>query len=532
MLSWENDLTQHEEKSVVATFTPALSKIQQTPDAVTFLRILCFCDPEGIPLSIFEQGRDALDLEDPYVSSSLRVVDELQVVRDFLHSSNWVPSAFLTSRHHTAEAQGGDQLEAVRDLFRSPLRLSKAIQEVQRLSLAAQALENTDRIIRIHDLIHLLLRSKLMTNTERRQWLEIAISMVWKAFRETCNPKLPETWSRCSRFLSHIESLEGFAEQYGLISGELLASSGFAALYLDECGLYEKAAMLYKRSLERSKTFLDSQDPSTFVTMENLARVLDHQGRYEEAEKMHRQTLALKESVVGKKHPFTLNSMTLLASVLDSQGKHEEAERMHRQRLILSESVLSKKHPDTLMCMDNLAIVLKSQGKYEEAEKVFRQTLALKESVLGKEHPDTLVSMSGLASVLESQDKYDEAERMRRQTLILRKSVLGKKHLDTLESMNSLAVVLGDQAKYTEAEEIFRQTLVLKEAVLGKEHPDTLQTVHQLAYLLHICKQYGDATPLYRRAVTGLKDMLGGEHPRTLHCLKHYYSMLREVRDG
>jgi len=130
ILSWENDLSRHEEKSVVAAFTPALNRIQQTvPDAMTLLRTLCFCDPEGIPISIFKHGCDALHQEDH-------------------------------------KAQGSDKLKTVRDLFRSPLRLSKAIQEVQRLSLMAHALEGDDRIIRIHDLVHLLLRSKLMTDTE------------------------------------------------------------------------------------------------------------------------------------------------------------------------------------------------------------------------------------------------------------------------------------------------------------------------------------------------------------------------------
>lgn len=52
---------------MVATFTPALSWIQQTvPDAVTLLRILCFCDPEGVPISIFKEGCDALHQEDLY----------------------------------------------------------------------------------------------------------------------------------------------------------------------------------------------------------------------------------------------------------------------------------------------------------------------------------------------------------------------------------------------------------------------------------------------------------------------------------
>lgn len=65
ILSWDNDLSQHEEKSVVATFIPALDRMQQTaPDAATLLRVLCFCDAESIPISILEQGCTALRQED------------------------------------------------------------------------------------------------------------------------------------------------------------------------------------------------------------------------------------------------------------------------------------------------------------------------------------------------------------------------------------------------------------------------------------------------------------------------------------
>lgn len=513
MLSWENDLTQHEEKSVVATFTPALIKIKDIPDAMTLLRILCFCDPEGISISIFKQGGDALEQEDPYGSSNLIAIDG---------------SAAFGGRHHT---QGGDQIEAVKALFRSHLRLSKAIQEVQRLSLATQALEDSHRIIRIHDLVQHILRSVLMEDTERRQWLQICISIVCEALMNTGDPTLPQNWSRCGRFISYIESLEGFALQYGFYNDALLVASELAALYLDGCGLYEKAAMLDKRSFERRKRIFGSQHPSTLVTMENLANVLEHQGKYEEAEKMHRETLALKESVLGKKHHFTLNSMMNLASVLESQKKYEEAESMRRETLILSESMLGRTHPDTLMRMSNLAIVLKSQGKYEEVEEMHRQTLDLTESVLSKEHPNALTSMSSLAAVFESQDKYEEAERMHRQTLILSELELGKKHLDTLQRMTSLAIGLGNQLKFAEAEEIFRQELVLREAVQGKDHPDTLRTVHNLAHLLRFRNHYDDADSLYQRALSGFENMIGGEHPILLHSLGQYASMLLEVRE-
>ncbi|KAL8816312.1 MAG: hypothetical protein Q9191_008353, partial [Dirinaria sp. TL-2023a] len=141
VLSWENDLSRYEEKSVVATFMPTVESISQTaPDALTLLRILCFCDPENIPISILKQGCGALYQEE----------------------GSDIPMASAVN-----------ELEAVIDLFRSSVRLSKAIQEIQRASFAVYTLEGSERVVRIHDLVQLLLRSKLITTAEREQWLDM-----------------------------------------------------------------------------------------------------------------------------------------------------------------------------------------------------------------------------------------------------------------------------------------------------------------------------------------------------------------------
>ncbi|KAL8785151.1 MAG: hypothetical protein Q9195_008755 [Heterodermia aff. obscurata] len=139
VLSWENDLSRHKEKSVVATFMPASDRISHTAsDAVTLLRILSFCDPESIPISILKQGCGALDQKDMHTRSTASAVNEL---------------------------------EAVTGLLQSAIRLSKAIQEIQRLYLAVYAPEGTERTIQIHDLVQLLLRLKLIVASEREQWL-------------------------------------------------------------------------------------------------------------------------------------------------------------------------------------------------------------------------------------------------------------------------------------------------------------------------------------------------------------------------
>ncbi|KAK1641365.1 kinesin light chain [Colletotrichum phormii] len=203
-------------------------------------------------------------------------------------------------------------------------------------------------------------------------------------------------------------------------------------------GKYDEAEQTHRQTLELSQKVLGPENPSTLVSMNNLALVLERQGKYDEAEQMHRQTLELREKVLGPENPSTLVSMGNLAGVLERQGKYDEAEQMHRQTLELSQKVLGPENPSTLVSMNNLALVLERQGKYDEAEQMHRQTLELSQKVLGPENPSTLVSMNNLALVLERQGKYDEAEQMHRQTLELREKVLGSSHPSTLRTQRNI----------------------------------------------------------------------------------------------
>ena len=126
-----------------------------------------------------------------------------------------------------------------------------------------------------------------MTDTERGQWLEITICIVCKAFEKIGDCRSPQNWSRCGRFISHIKSLDSFAERYKVEDRELLDASTWAAAYLSVYRLYEKAVTLNKRILDQKESILGRRYLST-LSMKNLAAVLNSQGKYEEAEGIYR----------------------------------------------------------------------------------------------------------------------------------------------------------------------------------------------------------------------------------------------------
>ncbi|KAL8914575.1 MAG: hypothetical protein Q9172_007051 [Xanthocarpia lactea] len=448
VLSWENDLSRHEEKSVVATFMPALNRILQTaPDAVTLLRILCFCDPESIPISVLKQGFSALSQRD---------------WRD-------IP---------TGPAVNG--IEAVVGLFRSSIRLSKAIQEIQRLSLAVYTMEGSGRILRIHDLVQLLLRSKLIAAAEREQWLEIVICLVCTAFAEIGDPRSPQNWGQCGQFVSHIEFMGGFAAQYGLYDTKLLQASTWAAIYLKKCGLYQKAASMHRHSYELGKATIGEEHPNTLVSMGNLAAIYCQQGRLEEAEGLGLGVLEIRKRVLGEKHPATLGSIANLVRIYIHQGRWKEAEGLQEDVLETMKRVLGEEHPDTLGSMANLAMTYWKKGRSKEAEGLAVGALEARKRVLGEEHPETLNSISALALMYSVPGRLTEAEGLEVGVLESSKRALGEEHPGTLTSMNNLAFTWKRQGQDAKAISLMGECVHLRTRVLGANHHHTLASSEAL----------------------------------------------------
>ena len=199
--------------------------------------------------------------------------------------------------------QSADGLKAVVALFQSPVRLAKAVQEIQRLSLAVQRSEipdpeTPDRIIWIHDLVQFLVRSKLMVSVERMQWLEITIYIICKRFEEIDNYESPANWSQCRKFITHIQAMGRFAEQYKLRYIELLDASTMAGNYLNACGLYNEAVSMIRQTWHKKMDLLGAEHPNTLTSMNNLAVIFRNQGQWKEAEVLGWQVMEMRIRVL------------------------------------------------------------------------------------------------------------------------------------------------------------------------------------------------------------------------------------------
>jgi tetratricopeptide (TPR) repeat protein len=499
VMSWENKLSNYEVKSVSATFTSQLEDLAcRSPDSSNLLELLSFLDPESISLNIILQGAETVSVKSSIFNRVMK------------------------------KPSGSPDITSLLALIQSPTQLPSAITQLQNRSLVKRQEAGTTSTLYIHDLVQYMVQENVKASGARH-WFEFAVQLIASAFACIEDPELPQYWTRCDIFISHIRSLMAQQEKCGSRKtwNSLMEVNQRVSIYLDRCGRYSEAEALLGRMLASQEQVLGSQHADTLQTKHTLACVYESQGRHKEAEAIHERVLVAREKHLGVEHRDTLWTMNNLANVYCAQGRYSDAEKLHGRVLAVRQKHLGVDHPHTLWTMGNLAIVYRSQGRYGNAEDMFRRVLVGQQKYLGVEHPNTLFTMGNLADVYRLQGRYSDAERMYGRVLAARQKHLGVEHPHTLSTMGSLAIVYQLLGRYGDAEDSFRHVLVAQQKRLGVEHPDTLKTMGNLADVDRSQGRYSDAEERFRRVLVAQQKHLGAEHPHTLCTLGNLAKVYR-----
>jgi tetratricopeptide (TPR) repeat protein len=502
VMSWENKLSNYEVKSVAATFTSQLEDLGcRSPDSSNLLKLLSFLDPESISLDMISQGAERVSVKSSILH---RVMKKLS---------------------------GSPDITPLLSLIQSPTQLPGAITQLQNRSLVKCQAGGTTSTLYMHDLVRYMVQENVKASGGARHWFEFAVQLICGAFACIEDPELPQYWTRCEIFISHIRSLTAQQETYGSRKtwNSLMEVNELVSAYLASRGRYSEAEALLGKVLASREQVLGSQHIDTWQTKHQLAHIYQSQGRHKEAETIYGHVLVAREKHLGVEHRNTLSTINNSANVYDSQGRYSDAERMHERVLAVRQKHLGVEHPHTLVTMGNLAIVYQSLGRYDDAEGMFRHVLVAQQKHLGVEHLDTLKTMGNLGLVYRLQNRYRDAEDMFGRALVIRQKHLGVEHPDTLRTMANLAIVYQSLGRYSDAERSLRRALVAQQKHLGVEHPDTLHTMHHLAFVYHSQGHYGDAEDVCRRVLVAQQKHLGVEHPDTLRTMGNLAFMYQSL---
>lgn len=355
---------------------------------------------------------------------------------------------------------------------------------------------------------------------ERLKQIQLINNSVFDIFSEFDIRKMKERRDPFEHLLTKklIEAgrkLDAKAIQDPLVLASLRNRLGQTLLSLGEA---PAAIEMLTSAREIRSVQLGHDDPTTLVSMINLAASYRAAGKLGQALPLYEETLKLMKTKLGQDHTDTLYCMNSLAMGYQDIGKLSQALPLFEETVKLMKVKLGPDHPDTLTTINNLAVGYREAGKINLALSLSEDTLKLMKAKLGHDHPDTLTSMTNLAEGYQAAGKLNLALPLAEETLRLKKSKLGPDHPDTLISMGNLALVYQSAGKHDLALPLFEETHRLTKVKQGPDHPDTLNSMNNLAGAYQTLGNLDKALPLFEETLKLMKTILGPDHPDTLNC--------------
>ncbi len=411
--------------TVTAAWSLAFAQVEESaPAAAGLLRLLAFCAPEAVPVSLLLRSRPGLAGQLP--------AEAAPVLAPLLGDGPAVKAAVAALRRYSL----------IRPVPGGAVSVHRLVQAVT---------------------------ADQMPEDLARAWRQAAAALVEAALPE--DPRQPATWPVFAALFPHAQA----ALPPGSGAKARLAS------YLGYSGGYAAARESSRRLLNERVQVLGPEHPDTLTTRNDLAWWTGEAGDAAGARDQYAALLPVRARVLGPEHPDTLETQSNLADWTGEVGDAAEARDQFTALLPIRERVLGPEHPDSLETRACLANYTGEAGDAAGARDQYLVLLPVRERVSGPEHPDTLAVRYSLADwtgwagdAVGARDQYA--------TLVpIREGVLGSEHPDTLAARANLARWTGKAGGAAGARDQYAALAPIAERVLGPGHPDTLAIRGSLA---------------------------------------------------
>jgi len=494
------------EPSVAAAWTMSLERLKATsPAAMRLLEICAYFAPEPIIRGLFSNPGAVVDRPD-----------------------------------------SGDEFELA---LRDPVKLNKAIRDIQRYALAR--INHRTGTIELHRLVQAVVRDGVVP--ERREEVRHRGHRLLAA----ADPREPRTvahWDRYQALISHVRTSEAVACEDPWVR-DLVYN---IVQYLYWFGDHEGCETLAREAYETWRANLGPESPETLKVAKYFGYILWVNGKFGEARKIGEETLRLYEENYEAGDEEVIDAKLQFARDLHTAGRFAEATQMVREALAEAKRSLTPEDPKTLYAAHQLGVTLRLAGKFQEAREIDEANLQMRIDVLGADDFETLHTHNDLTIDQRECGDYPEARKSQehvfaehrlkageqnpatiragRNLAVARRKAgdhagalalsreiekrfrdrYGERYPDAAASAMNLAVDLRQNGDLAGAKELGDRTLKIYESLFGKEHPLALSARTNQAITLRLLGEHSEAKNYDHEAVEGLRDGIGADHPLSI----------------
>ncbi|WP_420802755.1 FxSxx-COOH system tetratricopeptide repeat protein [Streptomyces adustus] len=388
-----------------------------------------------------------------------------------------------------------------------PLRLARAIREINRYSLAK--IDHRNNSIQMHRLVQAVLIARMTEEQRERMRHGAHLLLAANAPRD---PRDPDHWARFGDLYPHVVESGAIESEVGNVRQLVINTAD----YLFYWGDHQGARDFGQRAYDRWREKFGDGDQQTLLLCRGLWYVLWRMGRYGEAAELSRRMLAAVQELGSDAEEELLASMGQVAIDRRSDGDFLGALAMARDVHDRAVRAYGDEDPLTLDHTHNLAVALRACGHYHEALELDEATWRRNILVYGEEAWDTLLSEMGLALDRREAGDYALGARMFEEIVEKYRSVFGETNPHTLRALARLAVSRRKAGDHTGAYELSLQASKALTDRYGERSPDALVASLNLSVDLRQLNNLDDALKLGEKTRDLYAEVFGAHHPDTV----------------
>ncbi|WP_406063420.1 FxSxx-COOH system tetratricopeptide repeat protein [Micromonospora sp. NBC_00860] len=446
---------------VAAAWNVSLDRLaDSSPGALRLLQVCSFLAPQPIPRTLFNRGR---------AGNVHPVLDEVR---------------------------------------RDPMRLNRAIREINRYALAK--IYHRTNSIEMHRLVQAVLIDRL-DDAEQATMRHSAHLML--ADSDPNDPNSPANWRAYADLYPHVIAAQAFRS----IDPWVQQLVDNISRYLYWWGDHQTAFDLAEVAYEARRDQLGAADASTLRMGHWMGWLLFVLGRFEEAARLNQEVLDTYQETVGEDDEDLLRALGAVAAdrrvAGDFQGALELAEEIYQRHV----RALGPDDVETITAGHNLAVSLRLCGDLKRAYEIDQQNQRLRIQLYGADHPITLESTRSLITNRRELGDYVGARAEAQSVADQLRHQLSPGHPQTLRALRLLAVALRTAGDHQGARQIsgeVRDSFVRR---YGENHPDTVAASLNLSTDLRETGDLDGAAELGEQVYTSYQRLLGNDrHPHTI----------------
>jgi tetratricopeptide (TPR) repeat protein len=442
-------------------------------------------------------------------------------------------------------------LPEIDSALRDPLKLSRAIRDINRYSLAK--IDHRSNSIVLHRLVQIVLRNR-MTPQHRAEMRHGAHLLLAK--RDPDDPTSSKQWPRYQDILPHAYPAE-IVECDDRWVRQLVIN---LMRYLYQWGDHDEAVRLAEAAHENWADRLGVDDEQTMLAAERLGYFYWVTGRYAEAAEINRKTLETRRRLSGDNSEETLAAQIAVSGDLSAQGDFIASRDLTEDVYVKAKALFGDDDPVALRAARIHCTNLRLTGEYRDAAALDEANYQRQVEVLGYDHAESLSSFMGLIIDRREAGDYvwareenerlaervrelfgdDNAETLRRLAYLavsrrkagdhnaakeLAAEVLQRFRVRYGEdNFNVMACALGYSIDLRHAQEL-RTARELGEQIferyrrnLGEHHPHTMAAAVDLAVTLRLFGSVAASREFDERSLAQLRETLGPDHPSSVLC--------------